>query len=172
MKTALMLALLPLAAHAEPQPVVAALMQYMEITSACFDGAEDSAEAGACVGQGATICMETEQDGYTTVGMMFCTLAEYEAWDVLLNRDFGSYMEYARMGDDEMSALFPEFANGADSLLAAQRAWIPYRDAQCALEYSLWGEGSMRQTAGASCLMDMTAKRVIYLRFMTEKIRG
>lgn len=172
MKTALIMALLPFAAHAEPQPAVAALMHYMDVTSACFDGAEESAEAAACVGQGATICMDTETDGYTTVGMMFCTLAEHEAWDVLLNRDFGDQLENARMMDVEMSENFPEFAYGADSLLAAQRAWIPYRDAQCSLEYALWGAGSMRQTAGASCKLHMTADRVIYLRFMTEKMRG
>lgn len=172
MKSALILALLPCAVHAQPQPAVAALMHYMDITSACFDGAEDSAEANACVGQGATICMDTETDGYTTVGMMFCTLAEYHAWDDLLNRDFGAYMAYARMLDVEISDNFPEFANGADSLLASQRAWIPYKDAQCSLEYSLWGAGSMRQIAGANCNLHMTAERVIYLRFMTETMRG
>lgn len=158
----------PLSATAELQPAVAELMRYMDVTATCFDGAEDSAEAGACVGQGATVCMETETHGYTTVGMMFCTLAEYDAWDRLLNRDYGPMMDGMRRLDAEDAEFFPEFANRAEALRDAQRAWIPLRDAQCALEYAMWGGGSMRQIAGASCLLDLTAKRTIYLRFLGE----
>jgi uncharacterized protein YecT (DUF1311 family) len=164
--------LAPLSAQAEPQPAVLALMPYMDVTAPCFDGAEGSADAVACVGQGSTICMETKANGYTTVGMMFCTLAEYEAWDRLLNRDYGPVMDNMRRLDAEEAEYFPEFANRADALRDAQRAWIPLRDAQCSLEYAMWGSGSMRQIAGASCLLDLTAKRVVYLRFLGEGMRG
>jgi uncharacterized protein YecT (DUF1311 family) len=162
----------PLCAHAEPQPAVADLMPYMDVATTCFDGAGDSAAAGACVGQGTATCMASETDGETTVGMMFCTLAEYEAWDRLLNRDYGPMMDGMKAMDADDAELFPEFANRADSLRDAQRAWIPLRDTQCALEYAMWGSGSMRQIAGASCLLDLTAKRVIYLRFLGEGMRG
>ncbi len=172
MKLLALLALLPLAAHAEPQPAVAALMPYMDITATCFDASQDTAEASACVGQGSANCMDAEADGQTTVGMMFCTLAEYEAWDDLLNRDYGPLMDAMRQTDAEEEVHFPEFANRAETLRDAQRAWIPYRDGQCALEYALWGAGSMRQIAGASCLLDTTAERTIYLRFLNDRIRG
>jgi uncharacterized protein YecT (DUF1311 family) len=168
----LSIVLAPLSAHAELQPAVAELMPYMDVTAACFDGAEDSNAAVACVGQGSGLCMASETDGQTTVGMMFCTLAEYEAWDRLLNRDYGPIMDGLQAMDDQDVEFFPEFANRADSLRDAQRAWIPLRDTQCALEYAMWGAGSMRQIAGASCLLDLTAKRVIYLRFMGEGMRG
>ncbi len=85
----LSMVLAPLSAHAELQPAVADLMPYMDVTAACFDGAEDSAAAGACVGPGAAHCMASETDGETTVGMRFCTLAAYEAWDLLLKPDSG-----------------------------------------------------------------------------------
>ena len=168
----LSMVLAPLSAYAELQPAVAELMPYMDVTAACFDGAEDSNAAAACVGQGAADCMASEPDGQSTVGMMFCTLAEYEAWDRLLNRDYGPMMDGMNAMDADDAELFPEFANRADSLRDAQRAWIPLRDTQCALEYAMWGSGSMRQIAGASCLLDLTAKRVIYLRFLGEGMRG
>jgi uncharacterized protein YecT (DUF1311 family) len=168
----LSMVLSPLSAHAELQPAVAELMPHLDVTAACFDGAEDSAAAGACVGLGAAHCMASETDGETTVGMMVCTLAEYEAWDRLLNRDYGPMMDGMKAMDADDAELFPEFANRADSLRDAQRAWIPLRDAQCALEYAMWGSGSMRQIAGAACLLDLTAKRVIYLRFLGESMRG
>jgi uncharacterized protein YecT (DUF1311 family) len=164
--------ILPLALHAEPQPAVAELMPYMDVTAASFDGAEDSNAAAACVGQGAADGMASEPDGQSTVCMMFCTLAEYEAWDRLLNRDYGPMMDGMNAMDVEDVEYFPEFANRADSLRDAQRAWVPLRDTQCALEYAMWGGGSMRQIAGASCLLDLTAKRVIYLRFLGEGMRG
>jgi uncharacterized protein YecT (DUF1311 family) len=81
-------------------------------------------------------------------------------------------MDGMKAMDADDAELFPEFANRADSLRDAQRAWIPLRDAQCALEYAMWGSGSMRQIAGAACLLDLTAKRVIYLRFLGESMRG
>ena len=31
-----------------------------------------------------------------------------------------------------------------ETLLEAQRAWIAFRDAECALDYAEWGSGSMR----------------------------
>jgi uncharacterized protein YecT (DUF1311 family) len=66
---------------------------------------------------------------------------------------------------------FPEFANRAESLQAAQRAWIPLRDADCSLEYAMWGSGSMRQIASADCGMRLTGERAIYLKFLGDYMR-
>ena len=158
--------LLPLSARAEPQPAVLELMHYMDVTAACFDGAEDRAEAGACIGLGSDICMESEEGGFSTIGMMFCLMAEEHSWDILLNRDYGPMMQGLRAMDAEESESFPQFAARADSLRNAQRAWIELRDADCALEYAMWGAGSMRQIAGAQCGLQRTAERTIYLRFL------
>lgn len=168
---AYLVALLPVCAVAEPQPAVLNLMHYMDTTAACFDGAEDRAEATACIGLGAKTCMDAEQDGHSTVGMMFCMMAETEAWDRVLNRDYVEDMEAMRAMDVETAEHFPQFANRASNLLEAQRAWIAFRDAQCGLEYAVWGAGSMRQVAGATCHLDMTAERVIYLRFLGDEMR-
>jgi len=163
--------MVPLSAQAEPQRAVQEVMHYMDITATCFDAAQERDDVAACVGQGATICMDTEDSGYSTIGMMFCTLGEAEAWDRLLNRDYATAMAGMRRMDAQEAVNFPEFAVRADSLRDAQRAWIPLRDAQCSLEYAMWGAGSMRQIAGASCKMNMTAERVIYLRFLGDAMR-
>ena len=161
----------PFAAFAEPQPAVLALMPYMDVTETCFDGAEDDAKATECIWQGANLCMEAEANGFTTIGMMFCSLAEAEAWDRLLNREYAAKMDAVRAMDEQTAEYWPEFANAADSLLTAQRAWIPLRDADCSLEYAMWASGSMRNIAGAGCRLQMTAERTIYLRFLGGSMR-
>jgi len=162
----------PVIATAEPQPAVADLMGYTTGISHCLDVAETADQARGCVGPSSSACMDTEQDGYSTVGMMFCTLAEYEAWDAELNTVYQSLLDGMRREDAQEAESFPEFANRAESLRDAQRAWIPLRDADCGLEYALWGAGSMRQIAGASCLLDRTAQRVIYLKYLGSDMQG
>lgn len=167
-----LLATLPFAAHADPQPAVLELMPYMEDTAACFDSAEDPAAATACIGAGSAICMDADpSQNQTTLGMMFCALAEKEAWDRLLNLQYRETMDRFRAIDAQEAEIFPEFANRADSLRDAQRAWIALRDADCSLKYAMWGSGSMRQIAGANCQLQLTAKRTIYLRFLGEGLR-
>lgn len=168
---ATVLALCATPAMAEPQPAVAELMPYMTIVEDCFYSAEDAAMARACIGQGTGICMDADSNNQTTVGMMFCALAEAEAWDQILNAEYREIMAGMREEDAREAEFFPEFANRADSLLAAQRAWITLRDADCALEYALWGSGSMRQIAGADCQMQRTAERTIYLHFLGANMR-
>ncbi|MDG1339002.1 MAG: DUF1311 domain-containing protein [Paracoccaceae bacterium] len=125
----------------------------------------------SCVGDAATLCMDTEADGYSTVGMMFCTLAERTAWDDELNAAYKIARDFAKGMDAADMTHFPEYAVRDTQVLEAQRAWITYRDAKCAMEYGLWGAGSMRQIAGASCLLEMTAERVFELRDYVEVMR-
>jgi uncharacterized protein YecT (DUF1311 family) len=118
----------------------------------------------SCIGDAASACMSGEADGETTLGMTFCMAGEGRVWDVMLNEEYQLARDFARQRDAEDLALFPEFAVRADQLLAAQRAWITFRDANCAMEYGAWGAGSMRQIAGAGCHMQMTAERALALR--------
>jgi len=144
------------------------LSHYAAALEACFDAAQDPAVAQACQGQASAACMEGEAAGYSTQGMTGCLLAEHAAWDDLLNRDYRRTMEALRQLDADEAEFFPEYAGRADALRTAQRAWIAFRDADCALAHAMWGSGSMRQIAGASCVLDMTAQRTIELRFLTE----
>lgn len=153
-------------AQEAPQPAIAELLPYTEGLAPCLDAATDPETARACIGRFAEACMAGEEGGWSTTGMMFCTLAEAHAWDVLLNRDYQRAMETARAHDAEEAEFFPEYAARAEWLRNAQRAWIGYRDAQCGFDHAFWGAGSMRMVAGASCRLDMTADRAIWLHFV------
>lgn len=135
---------------------------FMGGISGCVEAAGGGEAARACVGTGASACFEGAPDGQTTVGMMFCLLAEAEAWDALLNAEYGRARRAAARADRAENQ--PDFARRAEQLLTAERAWIAFRDANCAAEYGAWGGGSMRQIAGADCRLRMTAERTLELR--------
>lgn len=122
----------------------------------------------SCVGGAAQFCMETEEGGFSTVGMMDCMNREAAVWDEQLNIAYADAMTVV-MGLDRTDAVdFPQYAVREDQLRNAQRAWIAFRDANCTMEHGFWGAGSMRMLAGSACLLDMTAARTFTLRGYTE----
>ncbi|MBQ2260436.1 MAG: DUF1311 domain-containing protein [Loktanella sp.] len=150
---ALALLMLPAAALAQDDWL------YTPMVEACLASGDR-----LCIGDAATICMADEDDGETTFGMMTCLSAEAQVWDDLLNAAYAKARDFAREMDAGEAEFFPEFAIRADQVQAAQRAWIGFRDANCAMQYGLWGAGSMRQIAGADCRLRMTADRTFDLR--------
>ena len=119
----------------------------------CFAEAGPGEIAPACLGAGAKACFELPE-GMTTIGMTQCIGAERAVWEDLMNA------EYKALG--VQMSVRGEALN--DKLLEAQRAWIAFRDADCSFDYARWGDGSIRQIFGASCLMEKTAARAIELR--------
>ncbi|MCF4099529.1 lysozyme inhibitor LprI family protein [Maritalea mediterranea] len=103
-----------------------------------------------CIGTAAEVCMEEEEGGMTTIGMSSCMMREHSWWDSILN------IQYQNLKQVLEPALF-------EDLRDAQRKWIPYRDASCSFHYNYWGDGTMRSTAFASCMLDATANRAIEL---------
>ncbi len=108
--------------------------------------------------------MAREDDGDTTTGMVSCMSAETEIWDNLLNAEYKVTRDlFASMDSNDDG-------RRVDALLKAQRAWITFRDAECALQYSAWGNGSIRSIAGADCLMGVTAERTSRLVELREPL--
>ena len=138
--------------------------------AACM-AADDATAKRACIGKAAENCMETSEGGYTTLGMSMCAAAETDGWDAVLNAEYTRTMDWSRAMDAEDQTHFPEFAKREETLRAAQRAWIAFRDAECGYAYAQWGAGSMRHIAGTSCMLDMTATRAIELFEMREVMR-
>ncbi len=103
----------------------------------------------ACYGVVADPCQQATKQ--TTLDIVACMGRETAAWDALLNRWY-----------KELKAPLDE--PSAEALRDAQRAWIAFRDADCAFAYTRWGDGSMRNVAGAYCQRDRTAGRAIELR--------
>jgi len=152
---ALVVALIALGpATASAQDLPAGALAGLEATvRSCFAGAAPGETALACLGQGAKPCTETPE-GMTTIGTMQCLQAETAVWDDLLNTEYKALR----------AQMLAQGGNLNEMLLDAQRAWITFRDAECALEYARWGDGSIRQIVAANCLMEMTAARAIELR--------
>jgi len=161
---ALVLTVLPGVVVAEEELVTI----YGPVLAQCYATAVGFEEKTACIGALALECMEKEDGGQTTIGMSMCNRAEAEFWDGLLNKEYQLTMAWAKANDIEEAKFDPQFANLANALRDAQRAWITFRDAECGLAYAVWGSGSMRQIAGSSCFADMVAERTIELRDIRE----
>ncbi|PKQ42164.1 hypothetical protein CXP40_07285 [Pseudomonas sp. YY-1] len=86
-----------------------------------------------------------DESGGVTVNMLNCMGSETEQQDARLNQNYKAAMQ----------ALTP--AQQAQ-LRDAQRLWIKFRDADCALLGSLTG-GTIDSVNSASCFLDMTKKR-------------
>ena len=142
--------------------------EFAPILDACYAAAERAEELRACRGRMSETCMQTSDGSYSTLGMSACASAETAAWDRYLNSEYGLTMAWAKAADAAEAEHFPEYANRADALRAAQRAWIAFRDAECGLAFARWGSGSMRTIAAEGCRLDMTAARTIDLFSIRE----
>jgi uncharacterized protein YecT (DUF1311 family) len=97
-------------------------------------------------------CMD--ESGGVTMNMLACMGSETEQQDARLNQNYKAAMQ----------ALAPAQQT---QLRDAQRLWIKFRDADCALFGSLTG-GSIDRINSASCFLDMTKQRADDLGGLTE----
>lgn len=147
----LCLALSPLAAAAQDLPA-AALADVESTVRACFADYDPLADGPSCLGQGAQGCTAATDE--STMAMIGCISAETTVWDDLLNTEYKA----------RRAEMLAQGGGLNDKLLDAQRAWIAFRDAECALEVARWGDGTLAGVVGANCLMEMTAARAAQLR--------
>jgi uncharacterized protein YecT (DUF1311 family) len=131
--------------------------------SACLAGAADGA---ACIGVWQDGCQAADP---STAGIVACLDAEAAAWDAALNAAWGPARDAAKATDARRAA---EGQGGLpkawEALLAAQRAWLAFRDAECASLYADWAEGTIRGPVAADCRMRLTAERALALRARIE----
>lgn len=151
----------------------ALLTKYRGAMDACWsEVGGDVSRAQDCLGKLSDACMEGEPDGMSNLGMSQCLYAEAEFWDEKLNQLWGNVMSALRKADADTRDYAPEEAVREEKLRAAQRAWIGFRDAQCAFDYAIPGGGSVRQLYYPSCLSQMTFERVQDLLGIAEEFRG
>lgn len=144
----LILALMALGTAAPAQEFAAKVD--VKAVNACFAGTASFETSPPCVGAQAEICMRAP-GGSTTQGIVACASAETAAWDAILNTQYQA----------RMSAAAP---NVKAALRTAQRAWIVYRDAECALHYEKYAEGTIRSTYYAACMQAEISERAFELR--------
>lgn len=130
---------------------------------ACFGSADSTDGMQACQHLTAAKCQSSEDGGYSNHGMTACIDAETENWDVLLNEQYQATMAEFERQDQDGATNSAADTMRAETLRDAQRAWIAYRDAECANVYAMWGSASMRLQIGASCFLSETAERTIEL---------
>jgi len=165
----LVAAFFPLAAQAQDEE----LARYRSAIEPCVMAAgSDGAALEACAGRLSEACMEGEPGGMSNLGMASCVRAEAAFWDERLNAEWRRLIARVKEADLQSEEYEPDFAVREDRLRAAQRAWIGFRDAQCAYDYAVFGAGSLRQLMYPSCLSDLTMKRLTDLIAMRMQYEG
>jgi uncharacterized protein YecT (DUF1311 family) len=101
-------------------------------------------------------CMAKDPDN---VGLKECTHTAYSEADKVLTKTYRSIqaaLKATQPGDSEADDKKEEFKR----LLASERAWISYRDAECDLRGVEMLGGSGEGLVIGSCLYSLTAQRV------------
>lgn len=88
-------------------------------------------------------------DAATQADMNECSGKAYKAADQKLNSDYRRIER--RLSDDP---------DAKKLLVAAQRAWIAFRDAECGFSASAAAGGSLHPAIVARCLTDLTEARI------------
>ena len=133
------------------------------VVEACLFDLAQGADPESCIGASANACMDSFPGGSTTPGMAACFFEEGKYWDDRLNAAYKKIRAGAKAFDADMQDIGSSAASQADALRDMQRAWIAYRDATCAYEYTRWGGGTGGGPAINACHMNMTAKQALYL---------
>ncbi|NTJ43098.1 lysozyme inhibitor LprI family protein [Agrobacterium larrymoorei] len=101
----------------------------------------------------------------TQMDMNQCAGLDYEKADKALNAQYQALRKV--LGERDKDA--DEGAKGYnDALVAAQRAWVAFRDANCDLAGFQARGGSMEPMLVSSCLADMSRKRTEELKTLAE----
>jgi len=93
-----------------------------------------------------------------------CYSAAYARADAELNQLWPGVLAAARKADQGFTPTpRRDKASAVKDLLAAQRAWVGFRDAQCAAEADYAQGGSLENIIVGRCLTDMTRERIAKL---------
>lgn len=109
-------------------------------------------------------------DPQTQMEMTYCAGVDYQDADADLNALWPDIVAAAKQNDEYVADMARErgVPTTLESLRTAQRAWIKFRDAQCAYEaYEVFG-GSMQPMVGSLCLARLTRERIAVLSHTLE----
>ncbi|MCA8881185.1 MAG: DUF1311 domain-containing protein [Rhodobacteraceae bacterium] len=172
---ALILASLCVAVSAGPAPATdsadAPATDGVAVLKSCLEGKSNRKEEATCIHAVSDPCQAASDQ--TTLSLSRCQLDEIAAWDSLLNEFWPEVLALARQLDETYKMDGITYSeDGASVKIAreAQRAWIAFRDADCAWTYQRWLDGSIRVLMAGECQLDRTANRV--LDFRDWVIRG
>ena len=96
--------------------------------------------------------------------MTRCAYQDYQAADRLLNAEWARALARRRYLDRSNAIPNDPTPSYEQVLVKAQRAWIAYRDAQCAVEGQEMRGGSGEPMIVGQCLARLTRERTAYLK--------
>lgn len=101
----------------------------------------------------------------TQADMTICAGKDYEKADKELNV---AYQKLRKLLIERDKAADADGKGATDALVTAQRAWVAFRDANCALAGFQARGGSMEPMLISSCLTETSGKRAEELRQLSE----
>ncbi|WP_333898985.1 lysozyme inhibitor LprI family protein [Agrobacterium pusense] len=101
----------------------------------------------------------------TQADMTICAGKDYEKADKELNV---AYQKLRKLLIERDKAAGADGKGATDALVTAQRAWVAFRDANCALAGFQARGGSMEPMLISSCLAETSGKRAEELRQLSE----
>jgi uncharacterized protein YecT (DUF1311 family) len=103
-------------------------------------------------------------DKPSQTAMTMCQADVSDRADAEMNRVWKQvYAQMQRSDRDEPSTARSDLGF-APALLASQRAWLTYRDAECQIESYEWKGGSMQPFTYNQCMTSLTQERTRQLR--------
>lgn len=142
-----------------------------QATEACLAGATEEGAKAACLGLSANACMAAQPGGPSTAGDGACYAAETAYWDRRLNADYAELLKLEEAQAAEDAAASVPQPSPVEALRAMERAWIAYRDAACAYEYSTWGGGTGGGPAQELCLLTLTGRQALDLELRLSELK-
>ncbi len=101
--------------------------------------------------------------------MNWCAEKEYDRADMALNAQWKKTAAAMKERDAQWNSSFDTRPGYFDTLLAAQRAWLQYRDAHCTSEGYFFRGGSMEPLMVSTCKTRLTEQRTEQLQFLIEQ---
>jgi len=103
------------------------------------------------------------------VEMNHCAGKAYEVADATLNAQWKLTAAEMRTRDKMIDRRYDSQPKHYDTLLAAQRAWLTYRDQQCLVESFAARGGSMAPMLHSGCMERLTEARTAELKALVEE---
>ena len=108
-------------------------------------------------------------DPQAQVEMNMCAARDFESADAELNVQWKLTVAGMKERDVDIDRSYDKRPGYYDTLLAAQRAWLTYRDQHCANEgYSMRG-GSAESMVISGCKTQLTEARTAQLKTLIEE---
>ncbi|WP_262913485.1 lysozyme inhibitor LprI family protein [Rhizobium halophilum] len=106
----------------------------------------------------------------TQMEMTFCAEQDFAEADDRLNAQYKLTREAMKDWDSEADGL--DLGSAANALLASQRAWLAFRDAQCAFHGYQARGGTMEPMLIYGCQAELTRQRTQQLKEQTDLMGG